>query len=208
MRYEVDGVILDTDKAKESWPEATRWNGNNHVSVATGSQFEHETLFLSAKGRFWVEHTSDWQGRDPSARVVDAIEATRWLLLNKHELPPQLAQYEGVRMRYILNSAVVTAPGTYTYRHITPKEAKLWVQSPGWISTIGYEETAAALSLVTGVTIPTDRRVIRMYPGDSALVFRLTFPPGNRRIDPREKGTVGQDYILDHCEIGLLVRES
>jgi hypothetical protein len=87
----LDPVIVDTDKAKQSWEEDTRWNGNNHISVATGSEWKHEKLYQSAKGRWWIEHTSQWQGSTPVARMVPPAEAARWLLANGHDLPEELA---------------------------------------------------------------------------------------------------------------------
>lgn len=94
-RYDLDGVIVDTDNATEHWKEITRWDGNNHISVVTGSQWEHETLYRSAKGRYYIEHTSQWQGSLPSARFVSEQEAARWLLLCERDLPADLAKYEG-----------------------------------------------------------------------------------------------------------------
>lgn len=94
-RYQMqDGTVIDTDNASKHWNEITRWNGNNHISVATGSQWEHETLYRSRKGRYYVEHTSQWQGSTPRAEWVSEQEAARWLLLNEHELPADLAKYE------------------------------------------------------------------------------------------------------------------
>lgn len=89
-KYRIEETIVDTDKAAQSWNEATRWNGSNHISKATGSQFEHETLHLSARGRYWIESTSQWQGSTPSARFVSREEAAQWLLMNEHELPDDL----------------------------------------------------------------------------------------------------------------------
>ena len=83
-------VVVDTANARAHWGEETRWNGNNHISKATGSQWEHETLYLSAKGRWYVEHTSQWQGSTDTARFVDAREAAAWLLRNDHDLPAEL----------------------------------------------------------------------------------------------------------------------
>ena len=95
-KYTMDnGAVVDTDNATASWPEATRWNGNNHVSRATGSQWEHETLYKSAKGRYWIESTSQWQGSLPRAFFVSNEDAARWLLGNEHELPGDLREYEG-----------------------------------------------------------------------------------------------------------------
>ncbi len=86
-----DGTIVRTERAQNSWEESTHWDGHNHVSDATGSQWEHETLYLSAKGRWYVEHTSQWQGSEPSARYVDDREAAAWLLSCDHDVPGKLA---------------------------------------------------------------------------------------------------------------------
>ncbi|MGD9558761.1 MAG: hypothetical protein AB7V25_17170 [Mangrovibacterium sp.] len=89
-----DGIILNTEKAVDHWEEDTRWNGNNHISIATGSQWEHETLYKSAKGRYWLEHTSQWQGSTPYASILEPAEAAAWLLNNgKDDLPEDLEQY-------------------------------------------------------------------------------------------------------------------
>ena len=109
-------------------------------------------------------------------------------------------------MRYILNSAVITAPGDYRYRLLTTEEAREWAEGGPWISTVGYEQTAEALSLLLGQPVPVDRRVIVMVPGDEALVFRLVFPPGTPRIDPADKGRLREEVLAGHFELGLLMR--
>ncbi len=108
-------------------------------------------------------------------------------------------------MKYILNSAVITAPGTYDYKHITPTQAIDWLNEGGWESTIGYPETAEALQQICGCKIPVNRKVITMQAGDEALVFRLIFQQGYRP-DPSQKGSMGLNFILKHCEIGILIR--
>ena len=93
-RYRMDGgTVVDTDNSTQHWNEATRWNGNNHISVATGSQWDHETLYRSRKGRYYVEHSSQWQGSLDSAEWVSNAEAARWLLANEHEIPDELATH-------------------------------------------------------------------------------------------------------------------
>jgi hypothetical protein len=87
-----DGTVVDTENASQHWDEATRWNGNNHISVATGSQWEHQTLYRSRRGRYYIEHTSQWQGSTPSAEWVSNEEAARWLLANELEVPAELAE--------------------------------------------------------------------------------------------------------------------
>lgn len=103
-------------------------------------------------------------------------------------------------MRYILNSAVITTPGIYTYRLVGVDEAKKWIERGPFESTLGYLETAVCLSAITGIPIKVNRKMVRMQEGDEALVFRLTC----RLDDPRLKGQVEVDFILANCEIGIL----
>lgn len=104
-------------------------------------------------------------------------------------------------MRFILNSAVITTPGNYSYELITVEQAKWWINKGEFLSTIGYQETADALSKVLGINIPLNRKNIKMELGDEALVFRLTA----RMNDPELKGKIGSiDFIIANCEIGIL----
>lgn len=94
-RYQMDdGTVVDTKNATDVWEEATEWDGRNHISKATGSQWEHQTLYRSRKGRYYVVHSSQWQGRRSHAEWVSNHEAARWLLANDEELPEELAKLE------------------------------------------------------------------------------------------------------------------
>ena len=90
----------------------------------------------------------------------------------------------------------------YVYDLIDECEAKTWLQKGSFRSTIGYEETAHALEMITGVPIPVNREQIKMRPWDEALIFRLT-----KRIEQTElKGQVGLQFIRDNSEFGILKR--
>jgi hypothetical protein len=89
-----DGTVVKTESAVQSWEEAARWNGNNHISVHTGSQWTHQTLHKTRKGRYYIEYTSQWQGSTPHAEFVSPEEAARWLILNGDDLPEDLKPYE------------------------------------------------------------------------------------------------------------------
>lgn len=92
-RYRMDdGTVVDTNNAKQSWDEDTRWDGRNHISLATGTQWDHQTLYRSRKGRFYLEHTSQWEGKTPSAEWVSHRTAVSWLLTNEHEIPEDLLE--------------------------------------------------------------------------------------------------------------------
>ena len=90
--YRIEGTIVKSENSTAHWDEETDWNGNNHISRATGSQWHHQTLYRSRKGRYWVENTSQWQGSMDSAEWVSPQEAARWLLLMGHELPEDLKE--------------------------------------------------------------------------------------------------------------------
>jgi len=89
-----DGTVIDTERATQSWEEETEWDGRNHISKATGSQWEHEKLYRSRKGRYYVERTSQWQGSRPHVQWVSDEAAATWLLANGHELPDDLEHLE------------------------------------------------------------------------------------------------------------------
>jgi hypothetical protein len=77
------GRWFDTDKA-ECFEEDTRFNGNNHISVATGTQWDHEELYRTAKG-MWIKHSwSQWQGSTPHYGEMDEDEARQWLIDQDH----------------------------------------------------------------------------------------------------------------------------
>lgn len=99
---------------------------------------------------------------------------------------------------YILNSAVLTAFGTYRYTPLAPEEAARLL-SGGFISAIGHPETARVASELLGVEIPVNRIEVKMEPGDRAVVVRLRHrPPAGAEISASP-----EDY-----ELGLLERLS
>ncbi len=92
-KFQVDKTVFDTEKAKASWSEASDWDGSNHISRATGSQWNHEKLFLSAKGRYYVVRSSNVQGSRDEMEILSPREAAAWLILNDYgdDLPEDLA---------------------------------------------------------------------------------------------------------------------
>ena len=109
-----------------------------------------------------------------------------------------------MKMRFLFSSAVITAPGTYRYRHVDLQAARRWIEAGPHYSTIRYRETAHALSALLGRRIEIRDEQVKMQPGDEALVFRLVFPPGTRGLPTDQKGKVSVQFILDNCELGLL----
>ena len=103
--------------------------------------------------------------------------------------------------RYLLNSAVITGPGRYTYRLVPAEEAATWLQKGSWVSRIGYPATADHIKELCGVRPELSRAATNMQPGDTALVVRLKYRMG----DPGQKA--------DHApsekdwEYGILTKE-
>lgn len=95
MRFRMeDNTIIDTENAVKSWYDAEDFDGRNPISRATGSQWTHQTLYKSRKGRYYIVHDSQYQGSQPHAEWVSPQEAARWLLLMEYELPEDLQQFE------------------------------------------------------------------------------------------------------------------
>lgn len=97
MRWTMeDGTIVNTDKATKVFSEATGWDGSNMVSLATGSQWVHQTLYLSRKGR-WYIGIDNWSFRSTShAEYIEPEDAARWLLKNNYgvkDIPSELSKY-------------------------------------------------------------------------------------------------------------------
>lgn len=92
MRYKMeDGTVVDTENAIAQWEEASDWNGSNHISRATGNQWLHERLYRSRKGRYYLVHTSQWQGSRDHVEWVSRSDAAVWIVANDHDVPDDLS---------------------------------------------------------------------------------------------------------------------
>lgn len=90
-----DGKVLFTAKAIGSWQEATRYDPfGKRISINTGLEEDHERLYQSSRGRYYVVRTSDREGMVPSAQYLTPMFAAAWLVLNDYQLPDNLKQYE------------------------------------------------------------------------------------------------------------------
>lgn len=76
---------FDRDAAKGVFTEDTNWDGSNHVSVATGSQWDHEELYCTAQDRWVLRWWSQWQGRQERYSFITPDQAREWLLANNRD---------------------------------------------------------------------------------------------------------------------------
>jgi hypothetical protein len=72
------GRWFDADKA-EKISEETYHNGNNWISKATGSQFNHEALYRTKGGCWILAKCSDYQGSVETYEQIDNEAAAVWL---------------------------------------------------------------------------------------------------------------------------------
>jgi len=89
------GRWFDLDKA-ERFEVATFWDGRNRISLATGSQWDHECLYRTVSGR-WIKHWwSQWQGTVDRWEEISEAEAAAWLVRNEWD-PEEAGLGEQVR---------------------------------------------------------------------------------------------------------------
>jgi hypothetical protein len=93
------GRWFDIEKA-ECFEEAFVWDGQNRISKATRSKWDHEELWRTGGGQ-WVLHSwSQWQGTTDSWTLVDDAFAARWLATNDHDPHPACAEeYAALEIR-------------------------------------------------------------------------------------------------------------
>ena len=85
MRQPLDnGQWFDIDKAEE-FKEGRDWNGSNHVSRATKSPYDRETLYRTAGGKWIIHWDSQFKPSTPKWYEIDNAAAARWLVINEYE---------------------------------------------------------------------------------------------------------------------------
>lgn len=95
MRYKMsDDTIVDTDKAIQNWVEKTHFNGHDYIGRSSASQWHHQGLYRSSKGRYYLEQSSQVQGEKDHAWLISRKDAAAWLLFNDYELPEDLEEFE------------------------------------------------------------------------------------------------------------------
>lgn len=70
-----------------AYREATDWDGSNDVSVNTSTQWDHQTLYRTSKGRWVLNNWSQRQDTAERYEFIDDDTAKTWLLHNKHDGP-------------------------------------------------------------------------------------------------------------------------
>ena len=71
------GQWFDSEKA-EFCKENSFHDGRNFISIATGSQFEHEAIYITKSGKFILNHWSNWQGSVETYEIISKDDAAEW----------------------------------------------------------------------------------------------------------------------------------
>jgi hypothetical protein len=85
---EKTGKFFDMDKATK-YEEGTYWNGNNHISKVTGSQWSHEILFRTASGKWVLNCYSQYQGSVETYEIISPADAAEWVVKNEYDDIPE-----------------------------------------------------------------------------------------------------------------------
>lgn len=102
------------------------------------------------------------------------------------------------RMITLLNTSILTNPGSYIMRPISLTTAKEMVNPTDYAtrqkgaevqyqSAIGHESTAAILTELLGAPVPVNRIEYRQEPEAMAIVFKLKGRPPEGKILSREE---------------------
>lgn len=101
----------------------------------------------------------------------------------------------------LLNTSIITNPGSYEYKTIGLETAKsLLGFAEGYVSHIGHESTAQIMSELLGIEVPMSRVPFAQEPRQLALVFKLNGrPPEGKILSRDEIESIGYTW-------GLLLR--
>lgn len=81
---ESTGSWFDLSKAKE-YQENEYWNGTNNISCATGSQWEHEYVYVTPSGKFILNKFSNYQGTRETYELISKEDAAKWFAKQSFE---------------------------------------------------------------------------------------------------------------------------
>jgi len=89
MKYRIQNIIVDPDKALQSWRESEDSNGRNLVGRITQSQWHFQMLHRFKSGRYFLVHLSCVSGETDTCEEVSHEEAALWLLQCDKDLPEE-----------------------------------------------------------------------------------------------------------------------
>lgn len=88
------GNWFDADAA-DYYEEKTSHDGRNFISRATGGQWNHEGLYLTASGKWILNSWSNYQGSKETYEEITPEDAARWFSkqsFQEDEIPESLKE--------------------------------------------------------------------------------------------------------------------
>jgi hypothetical protein len=123
-------------------------------------------------------------------------------MTNKNHIPPGvLSATPRPTVRLLMNSAMMPAPGTYRLRWVSRDEFVREMRE-GFVSYIGYPDTARYLERLSGFYVPVNRDETLIFEGAVMLICKLRY----RLSDPAQKGRFtpsDDDYEFFICRYDL-----
>jgi len=97
----------------------------------------------------------------------------------------------------LLNSAVLTAYGTFRHRQVSVEEARQLVRANSWDCAIGHDATARLVSMQLGIPCRPARIEVIQQVGQMALVIRLdNRAPSGRDLDESALEQIGYHWAV------------
>jgi hypothetical protein len=92
------GYWFNKDTATK-YDEQTHDNGNMIISLATGSSTNHERLYKSEAGNWFLQIFSSVKGINPATVQITIEEAVSWFCKQRfdlNEMPPEISERAGM----------------------------------------------------------------------------------------------------------------
>lgn len=97
----------------------------------------------------------------------------------------------------IFNGTVATTNGVYKISDIDVEDVKKLICKNGFISAIGHEATAEAISETLNINIPMNRIDFKQQVGQKSVVFKLNKrPPEGSILCRKEIEEIGYSFKL------------
>ena len=99
---------------------------------------------------------------------------------------------------YLMNTTMMpNNSGTYVTKPIATETAKSLMDEREWVSAIGHESSAQAMSAVLGTPVQHNRLTIALEGGDSMLCLKLRGrPPEGAILTKEQMDEIGYDLVI------------
>ena len=97
----------------------------------------------------------------------------------------------------ILNCAICTDVGEYSFKKSSLEEVKALLKENDFVSAIGHKSTAEVLTELIGTDIPMNRIQFKQKLGQTAIVFKLSGRiPEGKILSREEIDEIGYEFYL------------